>query len=183
MRNENGFTLVELIVAMALGLIITAAIYNSYASQQKSQIITEKVSALQQNIRAAMYYLQKDIRMAGYNPTKSTTFFGFTDISSPVLVKFTWDGDENGVLANIENITYQRNGYYLQKVLGVAPATTTTLNIAENIAGLDFRFLDEDGNVTTDGTQVRSVEIILSASDGEHNRQLTARIRCRNMGI
>ena len=62
MRNENGFTLVELLVAMAMGMLIMAALYYTYASQSKSQVITEKVSALQQNCRAAMFHLQKDIR-------------------------------------------------------------------------------------------------------------------------
>jgi Tfp pilus assembly protein PilW len=162
-----------------MGLIIIAAIYYTYASQQKSQVITEKVSALQQNIRAALFHLQKDMRMAGYNPTRSKITFGFTDISASDSVTFTMDDDEDGALDDGETITYSLSAdNTLRKDTGGGAQT-----IAENIEGLSIDYLDTDENSTTVASNVRYVDITITAADGTHTRQLTTRIRCRNMGL
>ncbi|MCD6266685.1 MAG: prepilin-type N-terminal cleavage/methylation domain-containing protein, partial [Deltaproteobacteria bacterium] len=68
-QNENGFTLVELLVAMAISVIVMASIGYVYYTQQKSYVAQEQISAMQQNLRAAMYYMEREIRMAGFDPT------------------------------------------------------------------------------------------------------------------
>jgi type IV pilus assembly protein PilW len=65
----KGFTLVELLVAMVLAGVVMAGIYSAYYSQQKSHIAQEQVAAMQQNLRAAMYFMERELRMAGYDPT------------------------------------------------------------------------------------------------------------------
>lgn len=64
--SNHGFTLVELLVAMVISLLVIGAISLTFKSQQDSYIIQEQVSAMQQNIRGAMYMLTRDIQMAGY---------------------------------------------------------------------------------------------------------------------
>jgi len=64
--NKQGFTLVELMVAMAISLVVMGAIFLTFKSQQDSYIIQAQISATQQNMRAAMYMLTRDIQMAGY---------------------------------------------------------------------------------------------------------------------
>jgi type IV pilus assembly protein PilW len=181
MRNENGFTLVELLVAMVMGLLIMAALYYTYASQQKSQVITEKVTALQQNCRSAMYHLQKDMRMAGYNPTRSAVTFGFVNVAAATdSVTITMDEDEDGALDTDETITYSLNpDNTLKKVVGAGTPQT----IAESITGLNFTFLDANETSTTVDINVRMVDITVTATDGRHNRQMSTRISCRNMGL
>ena len=56
-QDRKGFTLLELLIAMALSIIIMAAIYSTYYSQQKSYLVQEQVAAMQQNLRAATFYL------------------------------------------------------------------------------------------------------------------------------
>ena len=77
--GENGFTLLELLVAMLLTVIASLAIYMAYNSQHKSYTVQEQVSAMQQNLRAAMYYMQRDIRMAGCDPKKTSSGSGAAD--------------------------------------------------------------------------------------------------------
>lgn len=67
--NNNGFTLVELLIAVAISGFIAAAVFMTYKSQNKSYLAQEKVATMQQNIRSAMYYMEREIRMAGYDPT------------------------------------------------------------------------------------------------------------------
>jgi len=64
--TDQGFTLVELMVAMAISLVVMGAIFLTFKSQQDSYVIQDQVSAMQQNLRAAMYMLTRDIQMAGY---------------------------------------------------------------------------------------------------------------------
>jgi len=65
---NQGFTIVELIVAMAVSLLVIGAIGSTFLSQNKSYLAQEEVAAMQQNLRAAMFYMQREIRMAGCNP-------------------------------------------------------------------------------------------------------------------
>ena len=68
-RNNLGFTLLELMIAMVIASIVAAAIMMSFDSQQKTQVNQQLVVEMQQDARAALYLMQQDIRMAGYDET------------------------------------------------------------------------------------------------------------------
>jgi type IV pilus assembly protein PilW len=68
-RNNYGFTLIELMIAMVIAGIVAAAIMMSFDSQQKTQVNQQLVVEMQQDARAALYLMQQDIRMAGYDET------------------------------------------------------------------------------------------------------------------
>ena len=65
-KNNSGFTLIELLVAIALGMVILAGLFKTFKVQQDSYVIQDQVSAMQQNLRAAMYMITRDLQMAGY---------------------------------------------------------------------------------------------------------------------
>ncbi|MBW2089697.1 MAG: hypothetical protein JRI37_12075 [Deltaproteobacteria bacterium] len=69
---------------------------------------------MQQNLRAAMYYMQREIRMAGCDPL-NTGNFGITAANADSIT-FTEDINDgtvgnppDGTLQAGENITYSRN--------------------------------------------------------------------------
>lgn len=65
-RQQAGLTLVELIIAMGLGIaIIGAAIQFSLSSHQLSEITAEN-NYLTQNARLAQAMIARDLRMGGY---------------------------------------------------------------------------------------------------------------------
>ncbi len=192
MRREDGFTLTELLMALAIGSIVMASIYSTYMSQQKSYEITEEFTAVQQNLRAAMFYVERELRMAGYDPLQ-TAGATFHDLSQnpqqPVpgtAFEFSWDGaasgtTPDGALTANEHIYYTRNSAdnTLRRQIGAGGYQT----IAEHISGVTFLCYDQDGNPTTAASEVRSVLIQLSASQGGHGRVLESRVCCRNMGL
>ena len=65
--NSNcGFTLIELMITMAISLIILAGIYAAYQAQLRSHVTQQVVVDIQQNLRSSMHYLQRSVRMAGF---------------------------------------------------------------------------------------------------------------------
>jgi type IV pilus assembly protein PilW len=66
--NSKGFTLVELMVTMAISSIVMAGIYAAYQAQVRSHVTQQTVIDIQQNIRSSMHFMQHSIRMAGYDP-------------------------------------------------------------------------------------------------------------------
>lgn len=65
MNREKGFTLIEILMAVAIFSVILGAVYKTYNTQQKSYILQEEVAAMQQNARASLYMISRDTRMAG----------------------------------------------------------------------------------------------------------------------
>jgi len=68
-KREKGFTLVELLIAMALALVIITALSSAFISQRKTYAVQEQVSEMVQNARAAMDMITREVKMAGYDPT------------------------------------------------------------------------------------------------------------------
>jgi type IV pilus assembly protein PilW len=68
-NKESGFTLVELLIAMTIGLIILAALSSTFLMQSKIYDVQEQIVEMVQTARAAMDMMSREIRMAGYDPT------------------------------------------------------------------------------------------------------------------
>jgi len=64
--TQYGFSLVELMIAMLIGLMLMSGIVSVFASSRKSFDLTQEISAIQESARFAMDALTNDIRMAGF---------------------------------------------------------------------------------------------------------------------
>jgi len=210
MKSEKGFTLMELLIAMFVAGIVMAGVYSAYYSQQRSFVVQDEVAKMQQNLRAAMFFMAREIRMAGCNPTgaadagiktKDAGTIRFTmdlrgkDLDDPA------DGDTSD---DDEDITYSLVGSEIRRT------AKDTGPVAENIDWLHFDYLDENGAVTASAMQVRSVQITIVArtgrgvpgyvntdryydlqgadfydapGDNNHRMKLSTNIKCRNLGL
>jgi type IV pilus assembly protein PilW len=65
-NKQSGFTLVELLIAMTIGLIILAALSSTFLMQRKTYDVQEQIVEMVQTARAAMDMMTREIRMAGY---------------------------------------------------------------------------------------------------------------------
>ena len=70
--NNKGFTLVELIVSMAVGLVVMGAIYAATEMGQRSSVAVERKIVAQQDARAALDIMALEIGMASFNPNFAT---------------------------------------------------------------------------------------------------------------
>jgi len=170
-NNKSGFTIVELLVAMAISLVVMGSIYSVYRSQQKSYLVQEQVAVMQQNLRAGMTMLTRDIRMAGYNPPLATNPFATTTLgitsASPNALQFT---RFDPVTTTVETISYAlQNNDLFRNDDGVNQL------VAENIDALNFVYLnqsgtvlddDGDGNVTANIPNISSIQVTMIARTG-----------------
>ncbi len=62
---KNGFTLLELMVSMAIGLIVMAAMASLFKTGLNSTMLVTQRAETQQNMRAAVDLMAKDISLAG----------------------------------------------------------------------------------------------------------------------
>jgi len=64
-RQEAGFGLIELMIAMVLGLIVIGAAFAIFMSSQNTYRSNEDLSRIQESARAAFELMSRDIRAAG----------------------------------------------------------------------------------------------------------------------
>ena len=69
--NQRGFTLAEIVIAMAVAAILMAGTYTVFASQQRIGSDQQRIVDMQQNLRSTLTLLQSEIRMAGFDPSWS----------------------------------------------------------------------------------------------------------------
>jgi type IV pilus assembly protein PilW len=65
-REEQGFTIIELLVGITIGTIVCAAAFTALTSSSKATRANDQTAQTQQNARVAMELLSHDIKMAGY---------------------------------------------------------------------------------------------------------------------
>lgn len=83
-RENRGFTLLELLIALAISGVVMTGVYSAFKTQQDSYLVQEQVAEAQQNLRAAFYMLAGDIRTAGHDPAE-TANAGITTATAAVL--------------------------------------------------------------------------------------------------
>jgi prepilin-type N-terminal cleavage/methylation domain-containing protein len=94
--KNQGFTLVELLVAMAIAAVILTAIFKTFKSQQDSYVVQSQLAMTQQNVRGAMQLISRDIQMAGY----------YTNFETSII---TMDWDDMGGDESMHPIIYARD--------------------------------------------------------------------------
>lgn len=71
LRYASGFTLIELMLSLALGLVISAAAMMLFLTGQRSIALQQGSSDIQDNANFGLNYVVKDIRLANLNATSA----------------------------------------------------------------------------------------------------------------
>ncbi len=84
----NGFSLIELMVAMLIGLLVLAGVIQVVLNSKRSFIDNQEVSFIQDNTRYALDIIIKDLRAAGYRGCAKSLLttvnvIDFTKITTP----------------------------------------------------------------------------------------------------
>jgi len=101
-KTQNGFSLIEMMVALVISSFILMAAYSAHIAQQGTYFAQDQVAEMQQIHRAALAMINLDLRMAGYDPQGSGNF-GITSALAG-RVQFTADTNENGTYEAAGNV-------------------------------------------------------------------------------
>ena len=159
-KNKRGFSLIELMVAMAVASILMTLIYGMYVSQVKSHTNQKLIVEMQQNVRLAMNFLERTIRMAGYDSAgtaNAAIMLNFKSFGPPhddldiktdaTHIAFTVDFDGNGAidLNGDELLAYRLDNSKLE-VWKEDPESGNWrwMVLAENIEAVGFAFAFDD---------------------------------------
>jgi len=172
MAKNSGFSLIEILVAMAIGSIAMAAIFLAYQVQVRGKISQENVLDRNHNTRAALELIASDIRMAGCDPigtaaagfvtATSTTLEVTMDISCGVAC-YESDGDADDIG---EHILYTLTASNIMRER-VGTDSEGGIELISNVDALNFVYLDTNNATTTDLTAIRSVQISIVAHSPE----------------
>jgi len=66
MHHARGFSLVELMVALVIGLLVLAAVSTVMVNSKKNYTVQDSLARLQENARVAVDFISRDLRTAGY---------------------------------------------------------------------------------------------------------------------
>ena len=103
--KARGFSLVELLIAITLGLIVLAATTQLFKRGMDASVLVSQSSEMQQNVRSTLNLIAKDVSMAGsglpsgglslpYGAGATLSFFAV---------------DPNKVLAGQQYVSHRRN--------------------------------------------------------------------------
>jgi len=174
---ENGFTMIELLIAMAMSTIVLTAVMALYLGLTKSYATETARAGAQQDLRAALSLMCEDIRPAGLDPL-GTAGGGIT-VTSATDITLIADLDYDGAVTagNNEQIRYYLNGNELwQEVDGGSGAI-----LLDNVTALSFTGLSDDGGATISTVVISMTVQAPAGRQGNVTRALTERVRLRNM--
>lgn len=81
-KSERGFTLMELMVAAALGLIVIGGVFGTMVTQQQTYMAQLQISESAQNARAAVDIIRTSLRAAGWGFVSSEAGTGIPPVGT-----------------------------------------------------------------------------------------------------
>lgn len=198
--NQQGMTLLEVLIAMAVGLIILSAALGMLVSMIKADSENAKAIQLNQELRGAMSLITRDIRRAGANqnaaanataspPSNPFSVSGSTRLSISAnpqgdansCVTYSYDSNDGSELYGFR--LDSTNHTVETRASGAACNAggwddLTDLNLV-NITGLSF----SDTTVVEAGINIRQITITLAGylkRDNTVTRTITESIKLRN---
>ena len=192
--DHNGFTLIELLISMAISMLVITAGFIFYQTQFQSRITQERVTDMQQNLRAAMSMMGGDIRMAGYDPGEKTKAGIVEAKISTVTFSLSLDADANGrdddgdktvdeddEAGLFVSITYALGDLDKDGDLDlIRTVGTKSVAVAENIEAMELNYMMEDGTFSpapTDLKRVMAVRIALLARSMREDSSFTNSVK------
>lgn len=184
-RQQTGFNLVELMVALLIGLLVSAAAITVFLSNRQAYAATEGVGRLQESARVAFEMMSRDLRESGGNPcdvalptanvlstAEAAAWYG--NWAQP-LVGFA-NGSLTGSLAGTDAVQVLSAGDNLSTVSLHVPALITnafTTTGTPTVAAGDFAMVCDTQQLAIVKVGVVALNVVTT---------LLADNRCNNLG-
>lgn len=204
-RGERGFTLIEILISLAIMSIVTIAVYQLYISQYKTWISQDLVTEMQQNGRVAIDTMSRDLILSGYG--MSPAIEGVVEVANNDKLAILYkDPNKTASEEPFRRVIYWRdsatntlNRYELgknaQADLGILSWTVGGTALAENVTELNFTYFKEDGSsftpVAATLNQIYRIKVSIKVQTSKKDPVtkdwkffvLSTDVRPRNIGI
>ncbi len=155
MKKSAGYTLVEVLISIFVGLVIIAVIYAAVATGQRSTANIERKVIAGQDARAALELMGIEIQMASYNPTNAS------------LTDNMWRNPASPPPCTAPSAN--------QNYRGIQAATDSSITVEADINGPD---VDGDGVGDGDGVVGGSPNEIITYAYDTDNQYITRSTNC-----
>jgi type IV pilus assembly protein PilW len=122
MSTQKGFSLIEIMVAMTIGLVISALVVTIFSASSSTYRVADTIGALQETGRVAMDTIDRDVQMAGFRGCNSNN----VQSSGPLInVITTPTAYSNDLATPIQGYEYTGPGWtpaLPPAITGAAPA-------------------------------------------------------------
>lgn len=169
--RAGGFTLIEMLVSMSIGLVVLAGIARTFTAQTRQNSAEEQIGQLQQNVRGALDLMIREIQMAKYNPA-GTAFpsgtYGVPYSASQLQIQSDMDGNgtlDSSTSGSVENIIYAYDSANLRITRQLGSGGSAQI-LADNVSAFTFTYYDANGNAVTSSANsgnIRKVTITITA--------------------
>ncbi len=172
-KSQEGFTLTEFMISTLILLVVASAVFGLLCEIQRAASYQTEVQSVLNNTRIAMQAIERCIRQAGNDPHGSSvaaiTIISATEVQvrsdltgslgSGNPDKGDPDGDTND---SGENVTIRYN--INSRSVEIVPDGGSAQIIAGYISGLTFQDYDAGGGLTSIGSDVRRITVVLSGA-------------------
>lgn len=195
MSARAGFTVTEIMIAIAIVSIVMLGIFSLYIGQHSSYLHQQEILQLQQQMRVTLNKMVKDIRTAGYDPAQfnetTPNTFGIQTAQAN-LIYYTADTNSNGVVDTNEKYRFRFNNnkveYSYNNGTSWQALTWQSLVASVEAVSINFAYYDANGAVTAVPQNVRVVRITLTervklsgTAAMYHTKTLSSRVELRNI--
>jgi type II secretory pathway component PulJ len=206
-NTQKGLTLIELMIAMILGIFVTGVIITVFSTNVRSNVENMKMIRLNQELRGAMTLITDEFKRAGYSASASvTTFMDRTIVPTTICANYSYDADGDGAVGATEYYGFRFDSVnnevdWGSGLTGLGCSTGTWQAITdENTAKITRLKFDNSGSVNTGGdsaddafsatsdvsiyditvTLTGSTDLPHSTTPNDPSRTITETIRIRN---
>ena len=171
---SQGYTLIEVLVALGLSFLTMSAVYSLYVQELKAQRVREHILEMQQQARVVVDLVSREILMAGYDPRgvnrdndPTNDFEGITYDPGKLSIKADLNG--NGITNDANesiDFVYDAAAHILRRNTGGGNQP-----FGEDIQAFVLDYLDQEGNPTSDSKAIRQVGISVTARTAQPDPQ------------
>jgi prepilin-type N-terminal cleavage/methylation domain-containing protein len=171
-NNHDGFTMIELLISVAIFSIIVAAVVSFSIAQRKYLAVQGQISEMMQNARASMDMISGELSIARYDPT-GAAFTGIPYSASQLHIYADING--NGTLTDVtdtnEDIIYSYDATNKRIVRNTGGGNQP---VAENVQNFTFEYLDANSAATVDPTKIRQIRLTITVRTSKPDPQYSA---------
>jgi len=159
-QKQSGLTLIELMIAMVLGLFVSAVTISIFSTTVRSNVENMKMIRLNQELRGTMTMMVDELKRHGYSADPTNTAF-INDFKPPLPVgclRYSYDENANSTLENNERFGFKLSDNTISwtqnattdDCSGASPDTTWTAITDPNLAKITTLIFNVSESVNTE---------------------------------